>query len=599
MKKQSLEFGDQNFLQRQATTDSVDRLAKKSEKKIRAFLVEGRKYHSQEDWPNALKYYNEAWKLRPDSLELLTLVAYVLTQLDAREQAMEVVDRALKIHGANVTLCQILGVLATKMHFHNIAEKLWIEAIKLNPKNAESHANLLGAYYEQEKFDEAVAYAQELIPHFPDDANLWTILATCIQYTDHKELAGQFFEEALRQAPNHFRALNNYSLWLGTTEKGFEITQRAVKLEPENPEINLGMAMRYLVIGNLKEAWPHYEYRLDPNRPEGQNVRYLVDAPRWDGKPDPDLNLLFMSEQGIGDEVFWLRIIPRLMKDVKKLYVGCDYRLSGLIERSFPGVTAVPHASAKKLGYLNRRYPTFDGIQRDNPDEKYAYIAGGSSWQYYINTPAEVPVTPYGYLRADPERVAEYADLFAGLKPAAVVGISWKSSRMTAQRKDTYTDLDYIIHILKPVKAYVVVLQYTYTDDELNLLRSELGDRVIVVEGLDLKMDIEGNFALMEHLDMTIGPGIATQMFAMASGLETWYMAPTGRPWWNFGEHRSRVVCRYSPNIRWVDYIPEYIWDSLEVPKPLQGRIMELWSQKSAREWSTQPPHRYNLGQYC
>ena len=82
-----------------ATPKKVAEIGRKAKSAQRKLLEAGRRAHLKEDWRTALRFYDEAWGNDPQNLDLLTLVAYCLTQLDAREQAMNVVEQALKVGG--------------------------------------------------------------------------------------------------------------------------------------------------------------------------------------------------------------------------------------------------------------------------------------------------------------------------------------------------------------------------------------------------------------------------------------------------------------------------------------------------------------------
>lgn len=526
----------------------------KNRKVQEALLQKGRACHMKEDWRGALKYYDEAWGNDPDNLDLLTLVAFALTQLDAREQAMDVVERALKLHGATEVLCQILGVLATKMFFHEIAEKLWRQAINLNPKTQSNYVNLLGAMYEQEKFDEVVTYAQDILPVFPDNSDLWSILATSIRFTDNRHLAYQFFEEALKHNPNNIRALNNYSMILGMSDRGFELCKHSVTVEPDNPEINVGLSMHYFARGMLEPGFRHYEYRLAEGRAKHQDVRYRTSFAPWDGTSDKNASILVMSEQGIGDEVFFMRMIERLKDDMGQVLLGCDRRLASIVGRSMPDVIAVPHVNIEKLGFIERHYPDAETYLRNEKPEKAYCVHAGSLMYHYVSDPGDIPNTR-GYLKADPARREFFARKLEIYRDKPLVGFSWQTGRVTAQRSVNLLNIDTYLDFFAGKDLRVVVLQYSEPEKDIEYIRDRLGaDNVIFFEDVDLKDDIEANLAIMDNLDCIVGPGIATQMFAIGLGCETWQVCH-GRPWWNFDSTQALSKTPYIPNLHWIDSV--------------------------------------------
>lgn len=557
------DFMHEDYLGARATPKMVAQLSKKSAKSVRKSLEAGRAAHLKDDWRLALKHYNVAWTHDPDNLDVLTLIAYCLVQLDAREQVMDVVERALNIHGATETLCQILGVLAGKMHFYELAEKFWREAIKFNAKSSSNFTNLLGAMYEQERFDEVVALCQEIIPIFPTDANLWSILATSIRFTDHKAKAAEFFEEALRIDPDNLRALNNYALMLGVSARGLEVNEHAVKLHPDNPELNVGLAMNYLVRGRLKEAWPHYAARLNPNRSKGQNTVYHIPFPRWDGKADADKTVVVLSEQGIGDEILFLRELHRLKADVKRVIVACDYRLVSIVERSFD-VRAFRHVSIDRMGMINRSYPEMLAYIQSEGFENVHHTHMADLLVHYVDEADDMTVHKSGYLTADPERAAHFRDKLAPYAGRPLIGVTWQSLNLAAARQAGYQKTDDILALYKDFDVTLVDLQYGDVDKDVTVLKEALGDRFISFrDEVDIKLDIEANLAIMENLDFVIGPGVSTQTFGAALGRETRIIG-SGRPWWNLSLRRAPgTAVPHSPNLRFYDRDPGQVtWEN-------------------------------------
>lgn len=573
MAKDMLPDTSSQFLTARVGKEAYKKIKEQLTPEARALMTKGRRFHDQSDWINALKYYNQAWGLVPDNLDLLTLVAYCLVELNAREQAMKVIERAIQLHGANETMCQLLGVLAMNMHFYNIAERLWQQAIQLNPNNPTNHANFMGALYEQEKFDDVVSYAQQVLPHFPENADLWTILATAVYYTEDMKKFGQFYDEALRIDPYNFRTLNNYGLKLGFQDKALELLLRAHEINPENPEINIGIGFQYLYRGDLAKGWDFYEYRLSPNRPRGQSVKYHAPFPFWNGEPDKNKTIFVMAEQGVGDEILFSRLIPRLQENVGRVVIGCDSRHISLFERSFPGIKAIAHTSQMQAGYINRYYPALSGAI--GADEIVERIHLGSLWRIYCQKVTDIPSFEKGYHIPDPERVKEMGERLEPHKNAPLIGFSWASSVKDAKRtRDNFTP-EHLVELIKDTNIKVVILQYNREESGLKALREGLGDdRVIELEGVDLKLDIEANYAIMQHLDLIVGPLIAPQAFGIASGVETW-CAISAPPWWVFGEGRDADVCRFADNLHWAILQTDYrSWET--VKDKLRPRLMEL-----------------------
>ena len=65
------------------------------DKSLAKLVRKGKQYFDAKDWPNAAKYYVEAWNREPDNKDLLVVIAYLLTQLVCRQQAISVMYYSL------------------------------------------------------------------------------------------------------------------------------------------------------------------------------------------------------------------------------------------------------------------------------------------------------------------------------------------------------------------------------------------------------------------------------------------------------------------------------------------------------------------------
>ena len=75
----------------------------------------------------------------------------------------------------------------------------------------------------------------------------------------------------------------------------------------------------------------------------------------WDGKCSPDLKLLVVGEQGIGDSMMFATLIPQLSKSGLKITFVPGDRLVEIYKRSFSGIEILTHHEM-----LSRKAENFD-----------------------------------------------------------------------------------------------------------------------------------------------------------------------------------------------------------------------------------------------
>jgi len=502
---------------------------------IRRSLKAGQRHAERGEWADAVRELLIAWEAFPEDLNILTVLAHALTQLGVREHAIYVLERTLKFHKPTPDVCSVIQQLALEMGYHSIAEKLGHQLVAMEPQAVKHYINLMTALNRQDKFTEAIDLAQQIMPMFPESSDLWNVLASSVRFRDGNEAAIVFYEEALRLNPKNYKVLSNLASTLPGTDRAYELTQRALEIEPNNPELHINMAVEMFRKGELAEAWEHYRHRLSSRRVQAQNITYTHRLPEWEGEPLAGKSLFVTAEQGIGDEVMFGNFLPYLYEQVGQLYIGVDRRLVSLMQRRFPNAVVDGYTDRMTEGY---RYRVFLGIQRKleagEIEIDYA-IPVGSGPRYSWKTLSDIQPHPEGFLWPDKDRVAAFGEQIAHLKDKPIVGLAWKSGLTGGVRRLRYSTVEDLAPLaaLKD-KVHFVNLMYTDVTEELAEIKAQHGIDVFQFKDVDLKQDIEANVAIMDHCDLVLSACTAPGMFSLSSGRPT-ILFEQDAVWWGFG----------------------------------------------------------------
>lgn len=487
----------------------------------------------------------EAWLTCPNSEKVLMSVTYILSEHYLHEQALDILHHALETHGETPAILQLLGKISLNMENYKTGEKLFIKLIQLAPNEYEPYVNLISCLQKQERGHDAIEFAKEAIALFPECAELWNQLGILTQFAlDDLDSAKEFYRQAMYL--NHKNAIYSYNMSgiVNNPESAKYWLENALKLDPENSQIHLSYALLLFSMGELNKAWQHYQHRKDPTLGVDKASKFSHSIQEWEGQDLTGKSLIICAEQGIGDEVFFLMALPSFLKLANQIYVVCDPRLVKIIERSFPGVKAFPFDDTISYGIRYRTFPELDSFLANHSlNVDYFTLMGdimGASYEMpELQASLETP-----YFKPDPTLTEKLA-----LKTKSKnlkIGFSWRSGNMAGERSRMYLNLQFFADLCEQMDADFYVLQYTVSDGEREVLASIPNAHYF--HDIDLKQNIEANLAIMQNLDLVIGPPIAAQSFAMSIGKPIWLLNK-GEPWTFMGS--KGLPPYYSEQSKW------------------------------------------------
>lgn len=518
--------------------------------KFNKLINKAAKYHEQSNWEMAAKLYLAAWDLDPDNTDVLVILSHLMVQLGVRDKAIALLEAALKHHGPIRDVLSVMGQMAHEMGMHETAEKVYYTFIQKHPTDAEAYNGYANALMDQKRFDEAISFLQNTIPSFTDNAALWNTLGAALNQSKRYEEALIFFEEALKLQPKNVQAYNNKSLALfnlGRMEEYEIIVEKGLKLDPNFDELRLGKSFIELSRGHLQKGFELYQSR---HKKADTAIMFTIQRPKWKGEDLTGKTILIQSEQGIGDEILFLGTLPPAVKKAKKVIVGCDTRLKASFERSFPDYEFTPQITFSQAGFIYRAFPEIEKRENNRLDDIDYVVPAGDVASFYANTYDDFPIYENGYIQCDPEEKAKWKDYFDALSPNMKVGIVWTSSIVDSQRGLSYFSLESMLPILKTPNIDFISLQYTDCTEQREAFEEKHGIKIHKPEGINLKNELDRQFALMQNLDMFVGAGMSTTMFAAAAGVPTWWLC-RGIAWWNYGKPSGLPIF---PNTTYAGY---------------------------------------------
>ncbi len=403
------------------------------------------------------------------------------------------------------------GLIYLKNNFFEEAKNLFNTSLKINDRYIDSYNNLGACLLELEKLDEAKKVFVRA--YKIDNKNISTLInmANVLSLQDNIMEAVKHYNEALKLDPNNQEILSNLAICYCRDSKVKEAKvfyDKAIKINPYDYKLMYAYCTLQLKLNNFDQSWELFDSRLliEKNKDQLNNFESVRNNLFNNLKINPGDNLLILREQGIGDEILFSSVYPKIIDKFKNLKIEADKRLVSIFNRSFEKKIFVEEGHFSK----NLKKSDFD---------KIAYA--GSLIKFFRKNINDFNYEYY--LTAKKEIVDKYKEKLKNYKDKIKIGISWKSA------VNIYGSLKSVsIKDFQPLftdDRIIINLQYGDIESDKKYILNQ-GKYLEIFDDLDLFNDIESCMGLLKNLDIFITVSNATAHFAGALGIPTILICP-------------------------------------------------------------------------
>lgn len=478
----------------------------------------GRAFLALQRNEQAMQHLSAAVALEPDFPDAhsdFALAQSAAGNLDCAEESMRRAI-ALRPDGVEYRL-HLIRILEATDKTADVAAEL-LALIDLAPDQFDLVFRAFRAVSDIGMFPEALDIAEQAVIKFGESLDTLRMLASarygCADMAGAVSACNKALE--LGDRPDLFVSLGSTLFALGRVDDAIVSYRRALELAPDSPDARFHLGLIDLMRGNYAEGWEGFEQRF--RRPRRTAARPC--DPAWEGLPLQGRNLLVMREQGLGDEIMFASCYGQVIQQAGHCAFECDPRLQTLFTRSFPGATFHP------LENLHTVEQTDPGIPVDTR------VYAGSLPRFLRRSRQDFPAHQ-GYLKPDPERVAEWRDRLAGLGDGLKVGLSWRGGTVFTHRERRTLNLPDLLPVLSVPGVCWVNLQYGKRNEELAEFGDSTGIRIADwPQAID--DDYDETAALVGALDLVISVCTSVVHLSGALAKPVWVM--TARvPEWRYG----------------------------------------------------------------
>ena len=460
------------------------------------------------DFAAAADHYWQALQLDPQSAGLHYNLGNALRGQDRFQEAAECYRRATQFDPGCVEAYNNLGIVLSAQGRTDEAIGCYRHALHLRPDYAEAHNNLGNLLEEMDKPDLAIVHYRRALEIQPDYAEACHNLGNALADQYKLEEAIACYQRAIEIDPDYVEAICNLGVAFGrkgSRDPAIACYRRVLQIKPD-PDAHFNLALIYLLTGNFRDGWQEYAWHW---LREGAGGRPFPPA-AWDGSDLGGRPVFLHGEQGLGDELFFLRFVPWLKQR---------------------GAGRIVYRPAPKIASLLARVSVIDRLaapgQAPAADDM-VFAIGDLPRLLGMERPDQIP--PPLSLVPLPQQLAAMRHRLAELGPPPYVGVTWRAG-MPDKELVLYKDspLAGIAGVLKDVPGTILILQRLPQAGEVETFSKALGRPAHDLSALN--EDLEQMLALLALLDDYVGVSNTNMHLRAAVGRTARVLVPAPPEW--------------------------------------------------------------------
>lgn len=473
--------------------------------------------------------------------------------------AIDAFDKALRLDAGFLDARNGLGRTLHLAQRFDEAAAAYQQCVRAAPTFVAAHMNLVSVLIDQGHYDRAEAAGRALIAVAPNDARAHALLADTFNARGRLLEAARHYGEAMRLAPDDPAYAVSHAAKLcdtGDFDAALQALARLKARVPPPAELHQLLGTLFLQQGFLAEGWSEYRHRpafaVFQNKLPGVTLTRTLPA-RLDG-----MHVCVLREQGLGDELFFLRYARQLVSRGARVTCRASNKIASLVRR-LPDISAVIDAEAALpdsdavilLGDLPHALAA--GLAQDttppaddsSPDARRAF-----PWSQPLYSPLPAPSTRIPPLA---DCVSSIRTRLAALGPPPYLGITWRGGTPPSEQGAGHwllfktLDIAQLGVALKSWQGTCLALQRHPAPGEIATLEQALGARVHDLS--ELNEDLEGMLALLEIIDEYVSVSNTNVHLRACAGRTARVLVPAPAEW------RWMAAGRSSP---WFPGFPVY-----------------------------------------
>ena len=429
----------------------------------------------------ATRLIQQAVRNAPDRPSFLNNLGNVLMEQNRIDEALEIYYRVLEINPQLAEVRHNIGCLLQEQGKLKEAIEFYQSAIDINPEYVEAYINLGSLVQEEGRYHDAVEIynrALEINPNVPEIHNnigiILQIQGIVTQNSQYIKKAIDYHQRALTINSQYPAGESNLGLALqkqGNMEGAISCYKRALQIDPKFQDAHYNLSFVELQRGNFKDGWYHHTARY------GRDADTIVPFCQ-SGIDLENKKVLVSNEQGLGDELFFLRFMPRLKSLGAWLAYQTDARLINMIST---------------LPFID--FVTDDATCLNDID--FVFMLGDLPRLLDVGSIEQIP--PPISLQIPEKKLALIQKQISEIGPPPYVGISWWAGVKNDVISYRKVDFHCLAKLFRDIECTVLILQRDVVAEEFTTFCEILGRQVH--NFADYNQDLNKMAALLKLID--------------------------------------------------------------------------------------------------
>ena len=485
-----------------------------------------------ENYNEAIDSLSQAITLSPHSDQLYLARGNAYRYLREFDEAAKNYRDALALNPRFTEAWSNLGYVLNQMHDYQEALKAYQHALQIEPERYEIYINQANVLRALNRYDEALfccKMAEEISKEKQEVVKQNELIDVLInrakiyQDMNNNDMALEILNQYQDKNMKILNLKANILRDLKEFQQANKIYQECLNMDPEDANANWHKSLMDLSLGNFETGWNGYEYRSNVDgfhTTSGSSKsipeNYIKKFPTIDDVKNK--NVFVILEQGIGDQVMFLSILPDLQDVANKITCQIDDRLMRIFSHSFPKIEFVSKQEIIATQFLRG----------------HVIIRMGSLPFIFRRSIGDFNGLPY--LKPTNESVSKFNALIKNMpnRRKTKVAISWKGGTSLSRAKERSMELENFLKIFESkTDLDLYCIQHGNIESELNAVQEKhnLSNNIFPSDSLN---DIDHLCGLIENMDYVVSVQNTNVHLSGALGKKCFALI-NSNPEWRYG----------------------------------------------------------------